>query len=162
MCLIIGFSLICVSSCPLVFVVPIPKGMFGMKGDGRREEENRGKEEMSTLHQFDTWFYCRLYFFKQLQDGSIECLRVCLVANGYTQTYGVDYSEIFSLVAKIASRQGLFRHFSSVIEQGYLVNWLILFVIPALGKECCAGHIVLLLISCMNLNFSDKFSDGWV
>lgn len=64
MCLIIGFSLICISSCPLVFVVPIPKGMFGMKGDGRREEENRGKEEMSTLHQFDTWFYCRLYFFK--------------------------------------------------------------------------------------------------
>ncbi len=137
MCLIIGFSLICVSSCPLVFVVPIPKGMFGMKGDGRREEDNRGKEEMSTLHQFDTWFYCR--FFKQLQDGSIECLRVCLVANGYTQTYCVDYSEIFSLVAKIASRQGLFRHFSSVIEQGYLVNWLILFVIPALG---CRTHCI--------------------
>ena len=39
---------------------------------------------------------------KYFLDGSIERLKAHLVAKGYT-TYGVDYVETFSSVAKISS-----------------------------------------------------------
>ena len=34
---------------------------------------------------------------------SVSKLKVCLVAKGYGKTYGVDYSDTFSLVAKLTS-----------------------------------------------------------
>ena len=59
---------------------------------------------MSSLSQNFTWSLsthppgkttvgCRwVYTMKHLPNGSIECLNDCLVAKGYTQTYGVDYA----------------------------------------------------------------------
>ena len=45
---------------------------------------------------------CRwIYTIKYKEDGSIERYKAKLVAKGYTQTYGIDYTDTFALVAKI-------------------------------------------------------------
>ena len=45
---------------------------------------------------------CRWVFtIKYRADGLVECYKACLVCKGYTQTYGIDYQDMFALVAKI-------------------------------------------------------------
>ena len=71
------------------------------------------KEEMEALMKNKTWKLvplprgkktvgCKWVFsIKHKADGSIERYKARLLAKGYTQTYGVDYQETFSLVAKL-------------------------------------------------------------
>ena len=71
------------------------------------------KKDMDALLRNNTWENCKLpegkkpvgcrwiFTIKRRADGSIERYKARLVANGYTQTYGIDYEERLSPVAKM-------------------------------------------------------------
>ena len=48
-----------------------------------------------------------IYKIKTRSDGSIERYKACLVANCFTQEYGIDYEETFTPVACISSIRAL-------------------------------------------------------
>lgn len=71
--------------------------------------------EIKTLEANKTWTLCTLlirnkaidykwvYMIKYKTDGSIERYKICLVAKRYNQIEGLDFQEIFSLVAKLTA-----------------------------------------------------------
>ena len=76
--------------------------------------------EYMALQENDTWEKCNLrkgkekvecrwmFSVKYQANGTLEIYKVRLVVKGYTQTQGIDYSEIFSPVAKIDTIRVLF------------------------------------------------------
>ena len=84
-------------------------------------------DEMTALHSNGTWDLvplpvgkstvgCRwVYTIKVGPDGQVDRLKAPLVAKGYTQIYGLDYGDTFSLVTKITS----VRLFLSIVAMNH-------------------------------------------
>jgi hypothetical protein len=80
---------------------------------GNPKWDNAMDEEMVALDANATWelvilpkdkkaIRCKwVYKVKHNADGSVNRFKVRLVAKGYAQTYGIDYEETYSPVAKM-------------------------------------------------------------
>jgi hypothetical protein len=82
-------------------------------------------EEMAALDANATWELVALpkdkktigckwvYNIKHNVDGSVSRYKARLVAKGYAQTYGIDYKEIYSPVAKMTTIKAIIAMASS-------------------------------------------------
>jgi len=82
---------------------------------GNPKWDNAMDERMATLDANATWEFVALpkdkkairckwvYKVKHNVDGSVSKYKAKLVAKGYAQTYGIDYEEIYNLVAKMTT-----------------------------------------------------------
>jgi hypothetical protein len=80
---------------------------------GNLKWDNAMDEGMTALDANATWelvalpkdkkaIGCKwMYKVKHNVDGSVNKYKTRLVAKGYAQTYGIDYEEIYNLVAKM-------------------------------------------------------------
>lgn len=78
------------------------------------------QDEINALVKNGTWTITKLpigkrpvgckwvFTIKHKADGSVERFKACLVAKGFTQSYGIDYQETFALVAKLNTIRVLF------------------------------------------------------
>jgi len=71
-----------------------------------------------SMNVVDSWW---VYKIKRRSDGSIERYKVCLVARGFTQQEGIDYSETFSPVIKQATVRLVF---SIAVSCGWKIHQL--------------------------------------
>ena len=73
-----------------------------------RALEKNGTWEVMTLPRGKKPVGCKWVFtVKYKADGTVEQYKARLVAKGFTQTYDIDYTETFALVAKLNTIQVL-------------------------------------------------------
>jgi Reverse transcriptase (RNA-dependent DNA polymerase) len=48
-----------------------------------------------------------VYSIKQTPERKVEWYKIQFVAKGYSQTYGIDFDEIFSIIVKMSMIQTL-------------------------------------------------------
>jgi hypothetical protein len=86
-----------------------------------------------------------VYTVKFHPDGFIDRLKAQLVAKGYTKTYGIEYDETFSTVAKISSIPILISFAAKLDWPLYQLEVKNAFMVIYLKKSIWSKHLVLLL-----------------
>jgi len=70
---------------------------------------SRGTWELVSAPTYAIIMGCRwVYTLKYRPDGSVDRYKARLMAKSYTQTYGIDYFETFSPVARMNSIRIIF------------------------------------------------------
>ena len=102
-----------------------------------------------------------IYKLKLKSDGSTERYKARLVAKGYNQIEGIDYMDIFSLVAKavtisillaVACKQHWFLHqldINNAFLHAYIEEEI--YMHPPKGYQVPKGHLCKLKRSCYGL-----------
>ena len=83
------------------------------------------KEELDVLLKISTWDLADLpagkstigckwvYTIKTRSDGTVDRYKARLIANGFTQEYGINYEETFASMACLSSVHTLIAVFAS-------------------------------------------------
>lgn len=91
-------------------------------------------EEMNALYDNETWelvplpkgkksIRCKwVYKVKHNSDGSVRRYKTCLVAKGYTQTYGIDYEETFAPIVRMATMRVVIA--VAGLKVGFYIRWM--------------------------------------
>ena len=99
----------------MVKILEEPEPTCFKEAVGKKNWEAAMDEEMAALDANHTWelmplphdkkaIGCKwVYKVKHNADGSVSRYKARLVAKGYAQTYGIDYEETFSPVARMAT-----------------------------------------------------------
>jgi len=101
---------------------------------GNPKWDNAMDEEMTTLDVNATWELVALpkhnkaigckwvYKVKHHANGSMSRYKARLVAKGYAQTYGIDYEETYSPVAKMTTiRTNIVM---ALAKDGLYIKWM--------------------------------------